>query len=191
MTLAELVLAGLLSLPQFHEDRGPEVAELKQAQSFALADGIATAAAEQKVATPRDWAALVIAIGFHESGFSLRIHRGECIWEKRECDAALIKGERVFRARSPWQMHAYGVAAGAWDQLIGLEHTETQARVASRRLQTGYYTCRGAADWLIATVNGFAGRRCGHIWPGLEQRVATWRAVRRAMDRAAARKAGT
>lgn len=181
MTLAELVLAGILSLPQFHEDRGADVAELKQAQSFALADGIATAAASQKVATPRDWAALVVAIGYHESGFSLRIGDGLC--KPLECDRG--------RARGPFQVHKYAEAVPVWEQMHGLEHVGVQARVASARLLRGYYTCRGAGDWFVATVSGYAGRRCGTIWPGLEQRVATWRAVRRAMDRAAARKAGT
>jgi hypothetical protein len=175
LSLSDLILAALLSLPQQAEDKAPELAEQKRAQLVAIADALADVADEQRITSKRDWAALVIAIGQAESGFSLRIHDGRCF--KWECDRG--------RARGPWQLHRYAEAVPVWEQMHGLDNIAVQVRVASARLRRGYYTCRGGGDWLVATINGFAGRRCSLVWPGLEARVATWRNVRRAMDKAA------
>lgn len=174
MSLKALVLAGLQSLPVFHEDKAPEFAEQKAAQLETFAAAVAEQAAQQKVALPREWAALMVTIAYQESGLSLRIHRGDCYIKKGECDRGLARG--VF------QLHRYAEAVSTWDQMVGAENTAVQVRVASARLRRGYYTCRGSADWLIATINGFAGRRCSSVWPGLESRVATWRAVVRRME---------
>lgn len=178
MSLKALVLAGLQSLPVFHEDKAPEFAEQKAAQLETFAAAVAEQAAQQKVALPREWAALMVTIAYQESGLSLRIHRGDCYIKKGECDRGLARG--VF------QLHRYAEAVPTWDQMHGLDNIGIQARVASARLRRGYYTCRGGTDWLVATINGFAGRRCGSVWPGLESRVATYRAVLKAMSRKAA-----
>lgn len=185
--LLEAIKAGAFSLAVYHEDVGDEFAEAKQAQLTAIAVALEPAARAQKIARPAEWSALVLAIGDAESNFSLRIHRGECDWAKRECDAALLKGERVFRARGPWQTHQYGEARPTWEQMVGIENTAVQVRVASARLQRGYYTCRGGGDWFIATVNGYAGRRCSLVWPGLEKRYATYRRLVKVIDNEMAR----
>lgn len=177
MALADLILAGLLSLPTYGEDRAPGLVEAKRAQYAALAAGIATAAKAQSVTTPRDWAALVIAIGHAESGFSLRIQAGQC--KPHECDRG--------RARGPWQLHRYAEATTWWEQMHGVEHAARQAQVASARLARGFYTCRGSADWLTATINGFAGRKCSSVWPGLEARVVLYRTALKGMARAEAK----
>lgn len=177
MSLSAAVLAALLTLPTYAEDTGPELAGAKLAQLTAVADAVAEASAAQRIATSRDWAALVVAIGFHESGFSLRIHDGHC--RPLECDRG--------RARGPWQLHRYAEAVTWWDQMQGVDNVELQAKVVSARMRRGYYTCRGATDWVSATLSGYAGRRCGSVWPGLEQRFATWRRVRKSMDVAASR----
>lgn len=172
MTLAELLLAGMLSLPTFTEDRAPELAEAKRAQYEQFAREAADVADEQKVTTSRNWSAMLAAVAIAETGLSLRIQAGHC--EPHECDRG--------RARGPFQNHKYAESIATWDKLIGVENTRVQVRVAHARLLRGYYTCRGASDWLTATLTGYAGRRCGTVWPGLEMRVATWRRVLRGME---------
>jgi hypothetical protein len=170
------LLAGItkaaFSLTVFSEDAGPEFAEAKRAQLEAVSVAIEPAARAQKIARPAEWAALVLAIGDSETGFSLRIGRGEC--KPRECDRG--------RARGPFQLHRYAEAVDTWEQMHGLEHIGVQVRVASARLQRGYFTCRGAGDWFVSTVNGFAGVRCSQMWGGLEKRAATYRRLVRVID---------
>jgi hypothetical protein len=159
---AAWVRAALEALPCFHEDRDDT------AQKAAQLDAIAAAVAEvsrDAPRPPREWAALLLTIGYHESTFSLRIHRGEC--KPYECDRG--------RARSAWQLHKNLFTAPIWDQLHGLEHTAVQVRAASDALKRAYYTChRSGVPWLQGTLNGYAGRRCGAEWPGLDLRVATF-----------------
>jgi hypothetical protein len=160
---AEWTRAAVARLPVFHEDRG---AEGKKEQLDAVAIAVAQASFGHP-RSPREWSALLLTIGFHESTFSLRIHRGECNLKKRECDAG--------RARSGWQMHRNLFTAPLWEKLQGLEHTEVQARAASEALERGYWTCaRSGVPWLQGTINGYAGRRCSDNWPGLQQRMATF-----------------
>lgn len=173
MTLSEVLLSALLSLPLHTEDRAPEHAEAKRAQLTTLAAAIADASDDQSITRPRDWAALIIAIGYAESSFSLRIHVGLC--KPHECDRG--------RARGPWQLHRYAEATPVWDKMTGIENAGVQAAVASARLARGFYTCRTKGDWLTATINGFAGRRCDLIWPGLERRVAVYHRVRKAINK--------
>lgn len=168
MSLPDLILSALLSLPTFVEDRD---APDKRAQLVAVADAVASVATDQKITTPRNWAALILAIGQAESGFSLRIHAGQC--KPFECDRG--------RARGLFQVHRYAEAVPLWEQMHGVENTAAQVQVAHARLKRGYYQCRGAADWTIATINGFAGKRCALVWPGLEARVALWRRAVRGM----------
>ena len=158
---AAWVRAAMESLPCFHEDRGDSG---KSAQLDAIALAVAEVSRDAP-RPPREWAALLLTIGYHESTFSLRIHRGEC--KPYECDRG--------KARSAWQLHKNLFTAPVWDQLHGLEHTTVQVRAASEALKRAYFTCnRSGVPWLQATLNGYAGRRCGAEWPGLDQRAATF-----------------
>lgn len=163
---AAWVRAAMESLPCFHEDRGnPD----KAAQLDAIAAAVAEVSRDAPRA-PREWAALLLTIGYHESTFSLRIHRGEC--KPHECDRG--------KARSAWQLHKNLYTAPLWDQLHGIEHTQVQVRAASDALKRAYFTCsRSGVPWLRATLNGYAGRRCSAEWPGLEQRVSTFNRLSR------------
>jgi len=153
-------------LPVSVEDRAPELASAKTEQLDAIARVVAEVS-RTAPRPPREWAALLLTIGYHESSFSLRIHRGDCNLRKRECDAG--------RARSSWQLHKNTFTAPVWNQLHGLEHTETQVRAADAALRRGYWTCaKSGTPWFRATVNGFAGQRCGASWPGLDKREATF-----------------
>ena len=163
---AAWVRAAMESLPCFIEDRGdPE----KDAQLDAIAAAIAEVSKDAPRA-PREWAALLLTIGYHESTFSLRIQRGQC--KPHECDHG--------RARSAWQLHKNLFTAPVWDQLHGIENTAVQVRAASDALRRAYFTCsRSGVPWLQATLNGYAGRRCSAEWPGLDQRVSTFNRLQR------------
>ena len=158
---AAWVRAAIESLPCFVEDRGdPD----KSAQLDAIAAAIADVSRDAP-RPPREWAALLLTIGYHESAFSLRIQRGQC--KPHECDNG--------RARSAWQLHKNLFTAPVWDQLHGIENTSIQVRTASEALKRAYFTCsRSGVPWLQATLNGYAGRRCSSEWPGLDQRVSTF-----------------
>lgn len=154
------------SLPVFHEDRGPELEQQKTEQLQEVARVVAEVS-RSAPRPPREWAALLLTVGHHESGFSLRIHRGDCNLKKRECDSGL--------ARSSWQLHRNTFTAPVWDQLQGIENTETQVRAADAALRRGFWTCNKAGvPWLQGTINGFAGKRCASEWPGLQLRQATF-----------------
>lgn len=163
---AAWVRAAMESLPCFVEDRGdPD----KSAQLEGIAAAIAEVSRDAPRA-PREWAALLLTIGYHESTFSLRIQRGQC--KPHECDRG--------RARSAWQLHKNLFTAPIWDQLHGVENTRVQVQAASDALKRAYFTCsRSGVPWLQATLNGYAGRRCSAEWPGLDQRVATFHRLQR------------
>lgn len=165
--------AAIGSLPTFHEDRGA-VGKGEQLDELALA--VARASSMQTVRPPREWAALVLAIGWHESTYSLRIHAGNCNLANRECDAKRLKDGTLYaRARSPWQLHENKLNGDSWPFLTGIENSDIQALEASAALQRGYWQCaRSGVTWLQGTINGFAGRRCSADWPGLQKRIATF-----------------
>lgn len=155
------VRAAMDALPCFHEDRGdPD----KSAQLDSIAAAVAEVSRDAP-RPPREWAALLLTIGYHESTFSLRIHRGEC--KPHECDRG--------KARSAWQLHKNLYTAPIWDQLHGIEHTQVQVRAASDALKRAYFTCsRSGVPWLQGTLNAYAGRRCSSQWPGLDRRISTF-----------------
>ncbi len=159
-------LAAARSLPTYFEDKAPEIESMKAAQLASIARVVADVSRNKAPRPPREWAALLLTVGYHESTFSLRIHRGEC--KPRECDSG--------RARSGWQLHRNLFTAPVWDQLIGVEHTDVQVRAADEALRRAYWTCaRSGQPWLLGTLNAYAGRRCGDMsWGGLGARVATW-----------------
>jgi hypothetical protein len=160
------VRAAIDALPCFHEDRAdPD----KSAQLDVIAEAIAEVSKDAP-RPPREWAALLLAVGHHESTFSLRIHRGQC--KPHECDRG--------RARSAWQLHKNLFTAPIWDELHGIEHTAVQVRAASDALRRAYFTChRSGVPWLQGTLNAYAGRRCGAQWPGLDQRTQTFHRLTR------------
>lgn len=166
-------IAAVQSLPTYFEDReaGPE----KAAQLVAIGNAVAEFAIPPAGIPRKEWAALVLAVGYSESTYSLRIHRGECRLEKKECDAKRLKnGELVARAKSPWQMHENLFTRDTWSLMTGIENTDVQVIQASAMLQRGFHTCsRAGVPWQVAAVNGYAGRRCDAQWRGLGERLAT------------------
>lgn len=121
-------------------------------------------AIELAAPTPRR-AALLVAIGYHESRFLPRIQAGDCRTYTRrgqkiqECDAG--------RARSYFQMQ-HTALAPEWPELLGLDAPTVKlaARVADRILARGLRSCKteaGAASY-------YATGRC--TWPGGVRRGA-------------------
>ncbi len=165
---AEPLSSAMARLPTFHEDAADE---RKPGQIAAIAKAIEEASQKPPGGLSRkDWQALLVAVGFWESTFSLRILAGDC--KPHECDRG--------RARSAWQLHRNLFTAPVWDRLIG-EDIELQAQTASDMLKRAFATCsRSGAHWLSGTINAYAGRRCGDTsWPGRAQREKTWADVRR------------
>jgi hypothetical protein len=116
-----------------------------------IADAIAT------VAPTPERAALLVAIGYRESGFMPRIQAGDC--RKFECDRGL--------SRSFWQIHKFS-RAPEWHDLLGLEPPTIKlaARVADRKLRSGLQVCKTTAG----AASYFARGDCR--WPGGVRRGA-------------------
>lgn len=99
------------------------------------------------VTTSRQWAALLLAIGSHESAFRARIARSEC--RKSECDGG--------RAWGVWQIHKSSANADVW----GSSELAIQAREASRIARAGFYMCRRSeVPFPLSTFRAYAGRGC-------------------------------
>jgi hypothetical protein len=150
------------SLPVFHEDVG---AAGKADELAALADAVA-ARSHGAPRPPREWAALELTVGRHESNLSSRIIANDC--RKHECDSG--------RARGFGQVHRNGLNGADWDAAPG--NIDVQAKLVDDALRRAFHTCeRSGVPWLQGTLNAYAGRRCGDSWPGLGLRMATWSAL--------------
>lgn len=166
---AEPLSTAMARLPTYFEDRADP--ELKAVHTQDLARAIEQASTKPPGGlSPKDWQALLVAVGYWESTFSIRIHKGDC--RPKECDAG--------RARSPWQMHRSVFTAPVWDQMFGIEHVDLQAQTASDMLKRSYWTCaRSGMPWLAGTLNAYAGRRCTDVsWGGLGDREQTFMRIR-------------
>lgn len=175
-------------LPVFYEDNPPGgVAgrtDAKEAQLTAIAHAIAQAASckgqgESEAGgsakpcrlplAPRQWAALLLTVGFHESTFSLRIHAGQC--RPHECDRG--------RARGIFQGHQNYANREVWPRMHGLENTAVQVAEADRLLRRSVGTCtppgQNPSRFVKGIFEAYGGRRCGGDWSGAESRYATFR----------------
>lgn len=181
-TPAELLLAVLLQRPVYKDDRHPDDAPAKYAQLVRIADAIAAANKPPAGINLYDWMALVAAIGEEETHWSLRIGRNEC--KPWECDPLWRRGVIVeHRAVGYWQPHKNKFNEGIWVQLGAGDGSElVQAQNANAMLARGYWTCNPqhtGVDWLQASINGYAGKRCGSSWDGLGKRMYTWKQIRK------------
>jgi hypothetical protein len=154
----EPLSSAMARLPVYFEDRSDLEAKAEHTRQLAAAIEKASDARPKGVSRA-DWQALLVAVGYWESTFSMRIHRGDCYVKKGECDAG--------RARSPWQMHRNTFTAPVWDLLFGIEHVELQARTASEMLARSYWQC--ARSGVPCSDN---------TWPGFDKRFKTFVAVR-------------
>jgi hypothetical protein len=117
----------------------------------------------------RDWAALILTIGGHESALSARIAAGNC--RPRECDHGAAWGL--------FQSHKNKLNADVW----GSPDIRVQTLEAAAMLRRAFYTCNGGGgplrrDWVARTINAYAGHSCDAVWSGLEARLTTFARVR-------------
>ena len=179
-THEEWTLKAIHKLPVFYEDRMPgNVADLtteKREQLRALAVEVARVSARDRKTPlpPRRWAALILTVGFHESTFSLRIHRGQC--KPHECDRG--------KARGPFQQQENMYTRPVWDRMHGIENTRVQVEAVDSFLRRHVMTCPAPPHVdditpIEGILTGYAGQRCGSRWKGLDERVATFWKVSR------------
>ena len=160
-SIAEYTTSVIRRLPVYHEDKGSSD---KDAQLDAIASAVAKVSRKAPL-PPRQWAALLLTIGFHESTFSLRIHAGNC--KPKECDRG--------KARGPWQTHRNMDNAAMWDKLHGIVNVDHQVWAADRLLRRVARTCSNQAGINVPGIlTAYAGRRCFQDWPGLNERLNTF-----------------
>lgn len=127
---------------------------------------------------PKEWRAVVIAIGYAETKFSLRVLDGDC--KKHECDHG--------RARGYGQLHNNAFLARDWERLQGLEHIREQVLATDKMLKVAYRTCRATPTtaWPLPLFTFFAGRGCDDSktiepWSGAHDRFILWLKAWKAM----------
>lgn len=168
--------AALARLPVAVADRTPERASSKREQLDALSAAIAHESLTAPVA-PRHWVAVLGAIGYRESAFSLDVHNGLCL--RHQCDPRKATGGGIeFRARSSFQLHANDFTRPVWDQLVGVEHTAVQVAAASKMAKVGHYRCaRLGVPFPESVFRGYSGASCSFEHPGEKARVGTYRVL--------------
>jgi len=167
--MLKAVIAVVLALPVWKQDvRGtPEKTE----QLTAIATSVYRAANGDP-----DVAALTLALGQHESAYSIRITRGEC--RGRECDPRRLRdGTIEYRARGAWQLHRNGLSDAAWSALLGPDSIDAQATEAVRRVRSAFATCR--AQGTLGAIRAYAGNGCTKPLAGESARLATFESIRR------------
>lgn len=85
---------------------------------------------------------LLITKGYWESRFAKNVHEGKCY--KYECDAYVVNGNVLHRARSPWQIQkTILVTKEEYEKMNSatLESTTMSATVATRYLALGMNKC--------------------------------------------------
>ncbi len=151
--------AAIARLPVFHEDKGDPN---KQLQLEQIADAISIVSKKGPV-PPRQWAALILAVGSAETNFSTRIIAGRC--KKHECDGG--------RARGFAQNHRNAFNAEIWENANG--SVENQVRLADDGLRRAFNTCRQfGAPFPHGALRAYAGSSCSKPMKGEALRVATY-----------------
>jgi hypothetical protein len=172
-----LILAMLLSLPAPMRDRALGMPELRNAQMEAFAVEISKVSKGAPL-PPRDWAALIVTVGNHETHFETRLVAGNCFWEKRECDATMSHGERIFRARGAFQNHRNTNNVQWWEAANG--NIPAQVQMVNDGLRRGWNTCRTSGVTVAAgALRGYAGSSCTKPMRGEGERLQTFERLRR------------
>jgi len=136
--------------------------------------------------TPRELAAVLVAIGFWESRFSRRVQAGKCPW------SGCTRWNR--RAHSDWQIESSpAVSRPLWRAIVGLgqSHVDLAAWTSARLLGLARGRCGHHAHWMARTVSCYATGSSAH-WPGADRRarMAWWVGWRLARMRALRRATG-
>jgi hypothetical protein len=154
--------AALERLPVPAGDRTPERAELRQQNHEAFAAAIAEVSLSAP-RSPREWSALLLTIGRHESNFDTEIVAGRC--KPWQCDRG--------RARGAFQNQRVSFNAELWDVADG--NIEAQVAMADRALRRSLATCaRLGVPYPAGVFRAYAGRSCSFPLRDEAARVATY-----------------
>jgi hypothetical protein len=159
--------AAIARLPVYKED---VAADGKAEQLAAIADHVADVSLNAPT-PPRQWTALMLSVGLHESGFSLRVGRGDL--KRHEGDPAVIDGVRIARARGYFQNHRNLHNAADWDKANG--DTAAQVRMGSDGLRRAHFTCaRFGVPFPQSALRAYAGSSCSKPMKGEAERVEVY-----------------
>lgn len=169
------LLAAVLAMPVYKDDRSAELADLKRQQLELVAAAVHEAANVTRwPGDKRELEALLIVVGRFESGFALRISAGEL--KPWEGDPGK---DGQPRSVSNWQLQkAATSSAEAWE--AARTDVRVAAREAARALARSRFMCRSLEakrDWVAMTLSSYAGRHCVGSFKGLTERVSAYRRI--------------
>jgi len=161
------ILRALESLPVWKNDRGPEHAQLKAEQNVRVSAAIAS------VAKDPDEAALLLAIGWHESAWSLAIENGHCL--PKQCDPD--------RNGVPTSISNYQIKRRAASSAEAWEAAKTDVRVATQEaafaLRRARNMCRSKqGDPIRMAFSAYGRGACNGRLEDIDKRVDTFKRVR-------------
>ena len=150
----------LLSLPPFAAEPTPETADERAVRLEPVAAAIAEASAGAPAGFSRgQWAAVLVALGKHESNFAKYVQEGKCSEGRpgERCDDG--------KAKSHFQLH-YAACPAAWELEPGtVAELNAATKCASRLLASALRRCRSRnTDPLAGAFSGYAGASCVAPW---------------------------
>lgn len=155
--------AVLARVPVPKADREGERAELRAKQLDEFAQAIAEVSAKQR--NPRQYAALLVTIGSHESNFDTQLVLGICA--KWACDRG--------RAKGAFQGHSVSFTRDIWPTVDG--SPRLQVEMADRALRRSLTRCAPFAPFpahVFRAYKGGAAGSCSWALRDEAQRVATF-----------------
>jgi|SRR5690606_39971735 len=167
--MIERLHALLVALPAFAAEPTPETADERAARLEPVAAAIWQATETTPAGFTRgQWAAVIAAVGWHESRYATYVTEGRCSEGPvgMRCD-----GGRAIQAWQQWQP----ACPAAWRLPHGSrEQLNESARCASRLLVSALRRCRSRAPSVLAgAFSGYAGASC--VWKPAQRRERTAR----------------
>lgn len=158
------VRAALDRAPVAKADKAPERTELRAQNLDAFAHEIARVS-KKAPRSPREYAALLLTIGQHESNWSTDIVAGRCAaWE---CD----KG----RAKGAFQGHRLRFSSELWD--VANANIPAQVEMADRALRRSMTRCAPFAPYPQHVFRAYRGGSCSWELKDENARAATYARV--------------
>lgn len=149
MTLYPKILSILLSLQPAQVDQHEDPIE-RTARLGMVAAAIDDAVQSTAYRSKRELAATLIVLAIHESHFASNVQSCQC--RRYECDPIRSRGQVIHQARGLWQVHRFGPARDAWDEMC--VSVEVQARVAASLIAGAIGSCGSLAGGIARYGNG-------------------------------------
>ena len=158
--MTSAIHALLVALPPFAAEPTPETADERAVRLEPVAAAIWEASSGAPAGFTRgQWAAVIVALGKHESNFAKYVQEGRCSEGRpgERCDNG--------KARTFAQLH-YAACPAAWQLEPGtVAELDAAAKCASRLLAAALRRCRSRnADPLAGSFSGYAGASCVAPW---------------------------